>query len=64
MNKILVGLLWMRNGTWNRCPIKILSLTDSLACHLCGDSHLEDMCKFKSSQKHKSRPVGRFLECF
>jgi len=23
-----------------------------------------DMCKFKSSQKDKSRPVGRFLESF
>jgi len=23
-----------------------------------------DMCKFKSPQKHKSRPVGRFLESF
>jgi len=23
-----------------------------------------DMCRFKSSQKHKNRPVGRFLESF
>jgi len=23
-----------------------------------------DMCKFKSSQKDKTRPVGRFLESF
>jgi len=23
-----------------------------------------DMCRFKSSQKGKSRPVGRFLESF
>jgi len=35
MNKISV--LWMRRSTWNRCPIKIFSLIDSLACHLCGD---------------------------
>jgi len=33
-------------------------LTDLLACHLCGDPQLE------SSQKHNSRPVGRFLERF
>jgi len=40
-------------------------LTDSLASHLCGDHNLNrptDMCRFKSSQKDKSRPVGRFLE--
>jgi len=36
MNKISVP--WMRSGTWNRCPIKIISLTGSLACHLCGDT--------------------------
>jgi len=35
MNKISV--LWMRRSTWNRCPIKIISLPVSLACHLCGD---------------------------
>jgi len=35
MNKISV--LWMRSDTWNRCPKKIISLTDSFACHLCGD---------------------------
>jgi len=26
MNKIAV--LWMRRGTWNWCPVKIISLTD------------------------------------
>jgi len=36
MNKI--SALWMRIGTWNRCPIQIISLIDSLACHRCGDS--------------------------
>jgi len=35
MNKI--SELWMRSVTWNRCPIKIIRLTDSLACHPCGD---------------------------
>jgi len=39
MNKISV--LWIRVGTWNRCPIKIISLTDSLACHLCADQQLD-----------------------
>jgi len=39
MNKISV--LWIRNGTWNRCPINIISSTDSLACHLCGNPQLE-----------------------
>jgi len=42
-------------------------LTDSLACHLRGTRNLNwptDMCKFKSSQKDESRPVGRFLESF
>jgi len=32
MNKISV--LWMRSGTRNRFPTKIISLIDSLACHL------------------------------
>jgi len=32
-----ISVLWMRSGTLNRCPIKIISLTDSLASHLCGD---------------------------
>jgi len=35
INKISV--LWMRSGTCNRCPIKLISLTDSLACYHCGD---------------------------
>jgi len=35
MNKI--SALWLHGGTCNRCPIKVISLTDSLACHLCGD---------------------------
>jgi len=39
MNKI--SILWMRSGTWNRCPTNIISLTDTLACHLCGDPLFE-----------------------
>jgi len=34
MNKM--STLWMRSGTWNLCPIKVISLTDWLACHLRG----------------------------
>jgi len=33
----VISVLWMRSGTWNRCPIKIIDLTDTLGCHLCGD---------------------------
>jgi len=36
-----VSILWMRSGTWNRFPIKVINLTDLLACHLCGDPQLE-----------------------
>jgi len=35
MNKISIP--WMCGGRWKRCPLKVISLTDSLACYLCGD---------------------------
>ena len=64
MNKISV--LWMRSGSWNRCPIKLAWLIRLLVTFV-GTRNLNrptDMCKFKSSQKDKSRPVGRLLESF
>jgi len=63
MNKISV--LRMRGGTWNRCPVKIISLLIRLLVTV-GTRNLNrstDMCKFKW-QKDKSKPVSRFLESF
>jgi len=38
----MISVLWMRSsGTWNRCPIKTIGLTDTLGCHLCGNPLLE-----------------------
>jgi len=47
MNKI--SALWMRSGTWNRCPTKIICLTDSLVTFVgaCNLNRPTDMCKFK-----------------